>query len=178
MNEDQDSTLPAAAGSRFKLAVAMLILSIVVPAAGIPVAASLGLPVAATGAVSGALLMGGELLGVAAVALMGKPGYIYLKTLLRGFLRQYGPAREVSRVRYNLGLAMFCIPLVFAWLAIYFADLIPGFATNPLPYAIGGDLLLLASLFVLGGSFWDKLRALFVHDAVARFPDAPAVGRG
>jgi hypothetical protein len=30
-------------------------------------------------------------------------------------------------------------------------------------YAIGGDLLLLASLFVLGGDFWDKIRALFVY---------------
>jgi hypothetical protein len=30
--------------------------------------------------------------------------------------------------------------------------------------------MLLASLFVLGGEFWDKLRALFVHGARAAFP--------
>ena len=34
----------------------------------------------------------------------------------------------------------------------------------------GGDLLLLTSLFVLGGDFWDKLRALFFHQAKAVFP--------
>jgi hypothetical protein len=34
-------------------------------------------------------------------------------------------------------------------------------------YVIGGDVLLVSSLFVLGGEFWDKLRALFVHDARA-----------
>ena len=30
--------------------------------------------------------------------------------------------------------------------------------------AILGDACCLASLFVLGGGFWDKLRALFVRD--------------
>jgi len=29
---------------------------------------------------------------------------------------------------------------------------------------------LLVSLFVLGGDFWDKLRALFFHGAKAVFP--------
>jgi hypothetical protein len=29
-----------------------------------------------------------------------------------------------------------------------------------------------ASLFVLGGDFWDKLRALFVHEARVVFPAA------
>ncbi len=38
-----------------------------------------------------------------------------------------------------------------------------------LPFAVGGDLLLLSSLFVLGGNFWDKVRALFLYDAEAHF---------
>lgn len=46
---------------------------------------------------------------------------------------------------------------------------IPSLARNPLPYAIGGDLLLLASLFVLGGNFWDKIRSLFVYHAQRGF---------
>jgi hypothetical protein len=28
---------------------------------------------------------------------------------------------------------------------------------------IGGDVLLLLSLFVLGGDFWEKIRALFIQ---------------
>jgi hypothetical protein len=32
--------------------------------------------------------------------------------------------------------------------------------------------MLFASLFVLGGDFWDKVRSLFVHGATARFPGA------
>ena len=39
-----------------------------------------------------------------------------------------------------------------------------------MPYAVGGDLLLLSSLFPLGGDFWDKIRSLFVHDAEVHFP--------
>ena len=59
---------------------------------------------------------------------------------------------------------MFCIPLLFALVSVYAAELIPGFIENPLPYAITGDVMLLLSLFVLGGDFWDKIRALFIYD--------------
>jgi hypothetical protein len=34
-----------------------------------------------------------------------------------------------------------------------------------------GDAMMLVSLFVLGGEFWDKLRALFVHRARAVMPE-------
>jgi hypothetical protein len=162
-------------GLRLKAGAAMFMLSIIVPAAGVPLVASLSLSATMKASSSGALLMGGELIGIAAVAIMGKPGYLYIKTRLFGFLKRYGPPREVSRARYNLGLVMFCIPILFAWLSMYIANYIPWFAQNPLPYAIGGDLLLLASLFVLGGRFWDKVRSLLVHDAVAKFPEAHTV---
>jgi hypothetical protein len=35
---------------------------------------------------------------------------------------------------------------------------------------VGLDLITLASLFLLGGDFWDKVRALFLHNARAVFP--------
>ena len=31
------------------------------------------------------------------------------------------------------------------------------------------DAIFVVNLFVLGGDFWDKLRALFVYDAKAKF---------
>jgi hypothetical protein len=34
---------------------------------------------------------------------------------------------------------------------------------------IAADLVFVASFFVLGGEFWEKLRALFVHGARAVF---------
>jgi hypothetical protein len=37
--------------------------------------------------------------------------------------------------------------------------------------------MFVASLFVLGGDFWDKVRALFVHDArVQIFDSKPDLG--
>jgi len=101
---------------------------------------------------------------------MGKSGYAYLKNRVFGFLKQYGPPAAVSRTRYTIGLVMFAVPIIFGWVTPYAADFIPGYSGNETAYAITGDLLLLASLFVLGGDFWDKLRALFIHAAKASFP--------
>jgi hypothetical protein len=38
---------------------------------------------------------------------------------------------------------------------------------------IASDVMFLASLFVPGGDFWDKLRALFIYKAKARFEEEP-----
>ena len=159
----------AAAGWRLKLGISLFVLSILLPVIGVPLVAALGLSSATMATVSGILLVSAEVLGVVAVAVMGKPGYAYIKNRVFGFLRQYGPPAEVSRARYRIGLVMFAVPIVFGWLAPYAAELIPGYAGNAFTYAIVGDLLLLASLFVLGGDFWDKLRALFFHGAKAEF---------
>ena len=35
---------------------------------------------------------------------------------------------------------------------------------------IAADVIFIASLFVLGGDFWDKLHALFVREARVTFP--------
>jgi hypothetical protein len=118
--------------------------------------------------------VGAEVLGIAAVAVMGKPGYAYIKNRIFGFLKQYGPPSEVSRSRYTIGLVMLAVPFIFGWFPPYAADLVPGYQGNEFTYAIVGDLILLASLFVLGGDFWDKLRSLFIHDASARFPKRAA----
>ena len=72
---------------------------------------------------------------------------------------------------------MFATPLAFGWAAPYFGNHLPGFEHGRLIYAIVGDVLLLISLFVLGGGFWAKLRSLFKHDAYAVIPDEPAAER-
>lgn len=157
------------AGWRLKLGAALFGLSILLPVAGIPIVTGLGLSAGMTASASGAILVTAEVIGLLAIAVMGKSGYTYIKNRVFGFLRRYGPPRKVSRLRYNIGLVMFSVPILFGWLSIYTADLIPGFRRDPLPYAIGGDILLVAGLFVLGGDFWDKIRSLFVYDAETRF---------
>jgi hypothetical protein len=108
-------------------------------------------------------------MGLAAVAVMGKSGYALIKKKVFGFLKQYGPPNKVSRLRYRIGLVMFGTPIVFGWGAVYAAVLFPAFNSMSMTHAVGGDLLLLSSLFVLGGDFWDKVRSLFIHDAEVVF---------
>ena len=170
MAEVSQANVPAA-GWRLKLGVALLGLSIALPVLGVPLVAVIGLSATTVATVSGALLVGAEVLGIVAVAVMGKSGYAYIKNRVFGFLKQYGPPAEVGHTRYTIGLVMFGVPIVFGWLSPYAADLIPGYPGNELTYAIVGDLLLLVSLFVLGGDFWDKLRALFFQGAKAVFPE-------
>jgi hypothetical protein len=60
---------------------------------------------------------------------------------------------------------MFVIPFLIGWLLPYFTDLIDSYESFGFYVNVGGDILLVTSLFVLGGDFWDKIRALFVQDA-------------
>ena len=158
---------PVAAGWRFKLGVALFALSLLGPLVFIPLIAGMSLSTAMAASISGAILVGAEVLLVAAAAVMGKSGYAYIKSRAFGFLKQYGPPKEVSRTRYNIGLVVFAIPILFGWLVPYAGPLIPGYQGNEITFAVVGDLLLLVSLFILGGDFWDKLRALFIHNAKA-----------
>jgi hypothetical protein len=154
---------------RLKLGAVLFLFSIVLPLLGIPVVAAMEFTNAITATISGVLLVGAEVIGVAAIAVMGKSGYDFIKERVLLFLNRHGPPETVSRRRYTMGLIVFSAPILFAWLSIYLADWIPGFVNNPLPYALFGDTVLLISLFVLGGEFWDKIRALFIYDAKASF---------
>ena len=118
-------------------------------------------------AISGLLLVGvPELAMLIAAAVMGKDGFNYLKQLIFGFLgKHFAPPETVSLVRYRIGLILFSIPLLFGWVVPYLAGHYPVFDEYRMIFAIIGDLLLVSSLFVLGGEFWDKLRALFIHRA-------------
>ncbi len=118
--------------------------------------------------------MAAEILLIAAAAVAGKEGFALIKAWVFAFLRTYGPPRKVGRRRYSIGLVMFAIPLAFAWATPYLGHFVPGFAYGQLIYALSLDVLLLTSLFVLGGEFWDKLRSLFRHNAYAVIPHEPA----
>ena len=156
-------------GWRLKLGAVLFGLSIILPVAGVPVVALFDFSTSVTATVTGGLLVSAEVMGLAAVAVMGKSGYALIKKKVFGFLKQYGPPNKVSRLRYRIGLVMFCTSIVFGWGAVYAAAVIPAVNCMSMPYAVGGDLLLLSSLFVLGGDFWDKVRSLFIHDAEVHF---------
>jgi hypothetical protein len=121
--------------------------------------------------ISGALAVGvPEVMMVVATAVMGKEGFAELKRRFGRWLRVYGPPQTVSRTRYRVGLVMFAAPMLLGFLGPYLHHHLPGFDSHPMWWHVGGDLIFVASFFVLGGEFWDKLRALFVHGARAVFP--------
>ncbi len=146
---------------KLKLGIALFALSILLPVVGLSLISSMNLSTTMITSISGGLLVVGELLGVAAVAVMGKDGYLFFKERLFSLFKQYGPLDEVSKVRYRIGLVMFLLPILFGWISPYLIPHIIDQGSLPLMYAIVGDILFLTSFFVLGGDFWDKIASLF-----------------
>jgi len=118
--------------------------------------------------ISGLLALGiPELLMLVAIAILGRPGYEYLKTSVFRLFKKYGPPARVSKTRYRIGLVLFISPILFGLLLPYFSNLLPFYIENSLAINITLDLIFLTSLLVLGGDFWDKLRSLFIYDSKA-----------
>jgi len=78
--------------------------------------------------------------------------------------RTFAPPDPLSASRYRIGLVLFVLPLALAWAGSFFGHHLPGYSGHPLTYAIGRNVVLLVSLFVLGGELSDKLRALFTQE--------------
>jgi hypothetical protein len=94
-----------------------------------------------------------------------------LKQQISRLLKRYGPPERVSKTRYTIGLVMFVLPILVGWGLPYFVEKIPFYADHRLIINIAFDAMLIVSIFVLGGEFWDKLRSLFVWGATASFPE-------
>jgi hypothetical protein len=122
--------------------------------------------------INGVLLLGfPKLFLLIAIAIMGKPGFAYLKSLIASHFRRLAPPAVVSPMRYRIGLILFVAIIVLSSIGPYVAaDVTPMRQAHPRLVAMAGDLLLVASLFLLGGDFWDKLRALFIREAKVVFP--------
>jgi len=133
----------------------------------VPLITASPLPVGWKTAISGLLLVGiPELAMLVAAAVMGKAGFSYLKQRLFGFLKKHcTPPGAVSAIRYRIGLVLFIFPLLYGWAEPYISGYFPILEEYRLLFAFIGDLFVLCSLFVLGGEFWDKLRALFIYKA-------------
>jgi len=153
------------AGWRFRLGLTTLIVGWLSPLL-IPLVTRTALATEWKTIISGLLAVGiPEVFTVAAIAIMGKSGYNLIKERIFSFLKKHGPPDRVSLTRYRVGLVMFVLPMVFGWLGPYGAHLIPGYETHRLVVSVIGDVMFIASFFVLGGDFWDKVRALFIQSA-------------
>ena len=138
----------------------------------IPIVTSSDLSTGWKATLSGLLALGiPELFMIIAAAVAGKEGFSYIKSKIFGFLKKHGPPDTVSKTRYRIGLVLFVIPIFAGWLLPYFTQLIPSYEQNKYLISVAGDVVLITSLFVLGGDFWDKLRSLFIYGAKVIFPN-------
>ncbi len=168
----QGGDVPQSAGWRIKVALTLFIVSFGWPVL-VPIMPFVGFSGTTVAAFSGVMLVMGELLLVAAVAIAGKQGFAYIKSKVFGILKAYGPPKTVSRTRYIVGLVIFMVPILVGWGAPYFGDYVPGFRENEFTISIVGDVMLVVGLIVLGGDFWDKLRSLVIPSARAMIPEKP-----
>lgn len=121
--------------------------------------------------VSGSLLFGlPEVGSFIAVSILGKPGYDWLKARTVGLIKSSALTTDVGPIRYYTGISILCALLIFGIIEPYVSDLLPAaIQINRRLYMSIADAIFVVNLFVLGGDFWDKLRALFVYDAKAKF---------
>lgn len=153
---------------RLKIGVLLLIIGLIAPLGVYPIVQS-DLPVAAKTIIGGIVAFSFELLAIPAVAIMGKENFNRIMKCVSGWFGRLKPSARVGRLRYNIGLVMFVLPIVPTYVMAYFPKLLPDCSPERLLVNIGADVVFLLSLFILGGEFWDKLRSLFVWRARAVF---------
>src|SRR5262249_15494492 len=134
----------------------------------------LGLPAAHSVVLAGALVAGGpEVLCIVAIALLGKDTFQYFTHKAKSVLRRAVIDRPVSKTRYYVGLAIFLLSFVPAYLYAYLSAAMPGQSIRV--YILAAmDLAFVASVFLMGGEFWDKVGRLFVYEGSRYESTAPA----
>jgi hypothetical protein len=133
----------------------------------VPLAAAADVPGSKVAALSGALFILNKILLLLVIAVMGKAGFQELKQHIYGYMSSMVPSSddEISPMRHRIGLVMFCLPLLSSFLEPYIDAVAPGLRPNNWVLQMLGDAMLIGSFFVLGGNFWEKLRALFIRTA-------------
>ncbi|MBU2154484.1 MAG: transporter suffix domain-containing protein [Gammaproteobacteria bacterium] len=166
MTTEQNTAQPKSAHWRFKLGIAIICL---IPALWllVPLAAAADVPGSKVAALSGALFILNKILLLLVIAVMGKAGFQELKQHIYGYMSSMVPSSddEISPMRHRIGLVMFCLPLLSSFLEPYIDAVAPGLRPNNWALQMLGDAMLIGSFFVLGGNFWEKLRALFIRTA-------------
>lgn len=133
----------------------------------VPIAALMNAPQSSIAALTGAIFIANKVLLITCIAVMGKEGFQQLKSIVFGHFKKLAPAKKVGPVRHAIGVIMFVLPLLTSMLEPYVDQIWPGFRPRLWQAQLAGDVMLITSFFVLGGDFWNKLRALFIRSEQA-----------
>ena len=148
---------------RFYAGVTAIILSVVMPL-GAFIVPVLGLPTAQSALLAGLLVAGApEVLCILAIALLGQDTFQYFVHKAKAAFRRAILDRPASKLRYYTGLAIILLSWLPAYIYAYFPTALPG--GNVRIYILAGmDLAFVASVFLMGGEFWEKVRRIFVYE--------------
>jgi len=139
----------------------------------VPVVVASELPTEWKTALSGICAFGFPNISIfTAIVLLGKSGFAAIKKKIFGwFKKQFAPPDVVGKLRYTVGLMLFFVPVFLGWSGVYLSGVLPMAKIYSTKWALISDSIIIVSLFVLGGDFWDKLRSLFVRKAKVVFPE-------
>ena len=165
-----DKTPAALPRWRFTLGVALFLLAFA-PHVALGLVILSGAGAKAVGTMAAISFTLNKVFLLASVIVLGRAGFDRIKQQFVGAFRRHVMRDEVGPWRYRIGLVFFVVPLVFAWKAPYVTEFMPILGRHSTTAAIVTDVVFIVSLFVLGGEFWDKLRALFVRKAVVILPE-------
>jgi hypothetical protein len=153
----------------FRIGAVFLALSLVSPLLAFAVP-WLELSDALEASLIGLLVLGiPEIFLLIAAALMGKRAIEAIKARIARVFKRTGPPRRVGRTRFRIGMAILfgsALPLLLHNYATLGFEL-----TVDDRWLIAGDAAFIASFFVLGAEWWERLKRLFRYD-----PGAPALG--
>jgi len=125
---------------------------------------NMNLPDAVKTVISGALVFGiPEVLMIAAIAIMGKETWEWIKSKLWGALEFISP-QKVSKTRYYVGVSLFSFCLIEGAVELNSTLIQTWLGDSLLAFQWTMNVLFLLSFIIAGGDFWDKIRALFIYD--------------
>ena len=159
---------------RYKVGLGLIIIGHVIMALGL-LSPMLGV----SASMAGGMVVGGELVGLASIAFLGKEGFKAIKAKAFAFLKADFTA-HVDRTRHRIGVVLLCISAMTTYILMAFA--LTGFAAttveNPLPAVWGldydqqaslvlwlflaGDICFLIAIWTLGADWWGRFRDLFI----------------
>jgi hypothetical protein len=123
------------------------------------------------GFILGVFWISAPLMKIGSIAILGKSSYAWINYQIHYIYHKVAKPHQITPLRYNIGLVMFVLPFLPNYWISFMPHLFSLSFTGRYIVIITSDAMFLASLFVLGGDFWDKLRALFIYKAKARFEE-------
>ena len=139
----ENASVSGRAGWRFPLGIACFVAAFAVHLVT-PVAVAAGASPATVGAIVAINFVLNKVLLLATVAILGRDGFKRLKEGVFGAVRRYVLPDEIGPVRYGIGLILFVVPIVLAWVAPYVAELAPSLGRHTVRDGVIGDVVLIA----------------------------------